>query len=140
MALRGRAYGEVCANFRWDIPAEFNIAEALCDRHTGNDRTALLFETETGHVEEMSFEHLAGQSRRLANALAGLGISRGDRIGILLPQCPETLITHLAAYTLRAIALPLFTLFGPEAIEYRLNDSGAKAVISNAAGIEKLLQ
>ena len=138
MTLVGKTYQEVCANFRWEIPKEFNIAAAICDRHVGTNRAALLVETAAG-MAEMSFEHLQDRSRRLANALSAAGVARGDRVGILLPQCPETLIAHLAAYRLGAIALPLFTLFGPEAIEYRLNDSGAKVVVSNAAGIEKLL-
>jgi acetyl-CoA synthetase len=138
MTLVGTTYQEVCANFRWEIPKEFNIATAICDRHVGANRTALLVETAAG-MAEMSFEHLQDRSRRLANALSAIGVAKGDRVGILLPQCPETLIAHLAAYRLGAIALPLFTLFGPEAIEYRLNDSGAKVVVSNAAGIEKLL-
>ena len=138
MTLVGKTYQEVCANFRWEIPKEFNIAAAICDRHVGANRAALLVETAAG-MTEMSFEHLQDRSRRLANALSAAGIAKGDRVGILLPQCPETLIAHLAAYRLGAIALPLFTLFGPEAIEYRLNDSGAKVVVSNAAGIEKLL-
>lgn len=134
MKLSGRNYEEVYGNFRWEIPARFNIAQAICDRHVGADRPALITETDS-----LTFEHLQERSRRLANALAAHGIARGDRIGILLPQCSETLIAHLAAYRLGAIALPLFTLFGPEAIEYRLDDSGAKAVVSNAVGIEKLL-
>ena len=138
MTLVGKTYQEVCANFRWEIPKEFNIAAAICDRHVGANRAALLVETAAG-MTEMSFEHLQDRSRRLANALSAAGVAKGDRVGILLPQCPETLIAHLAAYRLGAIALPLFTLFGPEAIEYRLNDSGAKVVVSNAAGIEKLL-
>ena len=138
MTLVGKTYQEVCANFRWEIPKEFNIAAAICDRHVGANRAALLVETAAG-MAEMSFEHLLDRSRRLANALSAVGVAKGDRVGILLPQCPETLIAHLAAYRLGAIALPLFTLFGPEAIEYRLNDSGAKVVVSNAAGIEKLL-
>ena len=139
MALAGRSYREVCETFSWSIPASFNIAEAICDRHVGAGRTALVHETAEGHSTEFTFEHLQERSRRLANALAAHGIARGDRIGILLPQCPEALIVHLAAYRLGAVALPLFTLFGPDAIEYRLNDSGAKAVVSNAEGIEKLL-
>ena len=139
MALAGRSYGEVCETFSWSIPATFNIAEAICDRHVGAGRTALVYETAEGHSTEFTFEYLQERSRRLANALAAQGIVRGDRIGILLPQCPEALIVHLAAYRLGAVALPLFTLFGPDAIEYRLNDSGAKAVVSNAEGIEKLL-
>lgn len=138
MTSSRRTYEETYANFRWRIPERFNIAEAACDRHVGSNKTAIVFET-GAETSEMTFEHLQEQSRRLANALSARGITRGDRIGILLPQCPETVIAHLAAYRLGAIALPLFTLFGPEAIEYRLNDSGAKAVVSNAAGVEKLL-
>jgi len=139
MALAGRSYGEVCETFSWSIPATFNIAQAICDRHVGAGRTALVYETAEGHSTEFTFEYLQERSRRLANALAAQGVMRGDRIGILLPQCPEALVVHLAAYRLGAVALPLFTLFGPDAIEYRLNDSGAKAVVSNAEGIEKLL-
>jgi acetyl-CoA synthetase len=138
MPLSGTSYEEICADFSWQIPRRFNIAEATCDRHVGSNKTALIVEGSTGSVE-LTFEHLREQSSRLANALSAHGVQRGDRIGILLPQCAETIIAHLAAYRLGAIALPLFTLFGPEAIEYRLNDSGAKVVISNAAGIEKLL-
>jgi acetyl-CoA synthetase len=139
MALAGQSYREVCETFSWSIPATFNIAEAICDRHVGAGRTALVYETAEGHSTEFTFEYFHEHSRRLANALIAHGIARGDRIGILLPQCPEALIVHLAAYRLGAVALPLFTLFGPDAIEYRLNDCGAKAVVSNAEGIEKLL-
>src|ERR1700733_5677548 len=139
MPLVRRTYQEVCANFRWDIPTQFNIAEVICDRHVGSGRTALLVEAAGGRMAEMTFEHLHEHSRRLANALSSLGVGKGDRLAILLPRCPEALIAHLAAYRLGAIALPLFVLFGPEAIEYRLNDSGAAAVVSNAAGIEKLI-
>jgi acetyl-CoA synthetase len=138
MPLSGTNYDEICAGFCWQIPRQFNIAEASCDRHVGSNKPALIVESGSGSVE-LTFEYLQEQSRRLANALSAHGVARGDRIGILLPQCAETTIAHLAAYRLGAIALPLFTLFGPEAIEYRLNDSGAKVVISNAAGIEKLL-
>jgi acetyl-CoA synthetase len=139
MPLIGRTYEEVRRNFSWDIPARFNIAQAVCDRHIGQSRTVLIFETNRNDTAELTFDQLHEQSCRFANALAALGIARGDRVGILLPQCPEALIVHLAAYRLGAIALPLFTLFGPDAIEYRLNDSGTKAVVSNGAGIDKLV-
>ena len=140
MTANGRTYEQVRAAFRWQVPGRFNIATAICDRHVGGNRLALISETADGAATEMTFEHLQDQSRRLANALAAHGIGRDDRIGILLPQCPEALVTHLAAYRLGAVALPLFTLFGPDAIEYRLNDSGARAVVSNEAGIGKLLR
>ncbi|MGX9391984.1 acyl-CoA synthetase [Nitrobacteraceae bacterium UC4446_H13] len=140
MSLAGRSYKEVCEAFSWVIPERFNIADAICDRHVGADRTALIYEAVDGAVTDFTFEALQERSQRLANALSAQGINRGDRIGILLPQCPEALITHLAAYRIGAVALPLFTLFGPDALAYRLNDSGAKAVVSNTEGIEKLIQ
>ena len=139
MKASERTYEEAYARFRWRIPERFNIAEAICDRHIGSNKTALVFEA-GADVLNLTFEHLQEQSRRLANALSAHGVVKGDRIGILLPQSPEAVLAHLAAYRLGAIALPLFTLFGPEAIEYRLNDSGAKVVISNGPGIEKLLE
>lgn len=140
MALIGRTYEEVCSNFSWHIPARFNIANAICDRYVGGGRAALIFETDRDTTAELTFEQLHEHSCRLANALSANEIGAGDRLAILLPQCPQALVAHLAAYRLGAIALPLFTLFGPDALEYRLNDSGTKAVVSDAEGIEKLLE
>ena len=139
MRVTGKSYAEAYGGFRWEIPECFNIAEAVCDRHAGSGRTALIEEDTAGRAVEYSFERLAEDSRRLANALAAKGIVRGDRVGILLPQCVEAVVAHLAVYRLAAVALPLFTLFGPEALAFRLDDSGAKAVISNREGIAKLL-
>ena len=136
--LTGGTYHEVRSNFSWRIPDRFNIADAVCDRHVGANRTALIYENADGRGGELTFEHLQEHSKRLANALAAHGVGRGDRVGILLPQCPETLLAHLAAYRLGAIALPLFTLFGPDAIEYRLNDSGCRMVVTNDEGVAKL--
>jgi acetyl-CoA synthetase len=68
------------------------------------------------------------------------GIGKGDRIGILLPQCPETLISHIASYKLGGIALPLLTLFGSLAIEYRLDNAGARAVITDRPNLPKILE
>ena len=94
----------------------------------------------TAKSEKFTFWDLKGLSNRLANALRAYGIERGDRVGILLPQCPETALSHIAIYKIGGIAIPLFTLFGPDALEYRLGNSEAKAVITDAANIEKILQ
>src|SRR4051812_31065319 len=102
MSLSGKTYQEICAGFRWQIPERFNIAEATCDRHVGSNKTALIVDNDTGSVE-LTFEHLHEQSSRLANALSAHGITQGDRIGILLPQCAQTIIAHLAAYRIGAI-------------------------------------
>src|SRR5262249_8678163 len=73
-----------------------------------------------------------------ATALLGLGARRGDRVGIILAQSSACAISHLAAYRAGLVAVPLFTLFGPDALEYRLADSGARWVITDAEGLEKL--
>jgi acetyl-CoA synthetase len=85
-----------------------------------------------------TFGDLAIQSNRFANALTALGIGRGDRVGIILPQRVETAVAHIAVYKLGAIAVPLSILFGEEALETRLRDSGVSAVVGEAAAIERV--
>lgn len=141
MLKRGQTYEEVYSSFRWKVPARYNIAVDCCDKWADQRyRLALVYENEKGAVEKFSFWDLKLLSNRLANALKFYNIQAGDRVGILLPQCPETALSHLAIYKLGAIAIPLFTLFGPEALEYRLGNSGAKAVITDPANMEKILE
>ena len=140
MPAPGRTYEQVCQAFRWEIPERFNIATAVCDRHVGGRREAIVHEHQTGQVERYTFEALKDLSSRLANALAAHGIARGDRVAVLLPQCVETVVTHIAAYRIGAVALPLFFQFGPDALEYRLSDSGTRAVVTNDAGLARLAE
>src|SRR5690242_4958437 len=141
MLLRGSSYQEVYSSFRWAVPGRFNIGVAACDRHaTGDGRLALIHEAPDGTIERFSFADLKRLSNRCANALAGLGIRRGDRVGVLLPQRPETAIAHLAIYKLGAVAVPLFIQFGPDALEHRLADSGARALITDGENLPKVPQ
>ncbi|MBI1775204.1 MAG: acyl-CoA synthetase [Proteobacteria bacterium] len=142
MLRRAADYTSVYDGFHWRIPERYNIAVDVCDRHALVDpsRLALIYEDADGSSQRYSFGDMTRSSNRLANALRALGIGRGDRVAILLPQCPETAIAHLAIYKLGAIALPLFMLFGPEALEFRLADSGAKAIIVGAAGFGALAE
>ena len=138
LPLAPRDHADLIARFAWEIPARFNIAAACCDAWAdGTGRTALILPA-PGGVRRWSFDDLRFASSRLANVLAAGGLGRGDRVGILLPQRPETAVAHLAAYRLGVIAVPLFVLFGPEALAYRLADSGAAAVITDAEGAAKL--
>jgi acetyl-CoA synthetase len=135
----GDSYDEVRARFRWTIPARCNIAEEACDRWAdGSGRTAIVHVSEDGTAERISFDELHRRACRLANALLAHGVARGDRIGVLLPQCPEAAVAHLAAYRIGAIAVPLFLLFGEDALEYRLGDCAAVALVTDAAGLAKL--
>ena len=86
----------------------------------------------------MTFGELSARSNALANGLRALGVRRGDRVALLLPQCFETAIAHVAIYKLGAVAVPLALLFGVEALEYRLQTAGVKAVVTNAAGHAKI--
>lgn len=140
MLPRRPSYQETYDAFRWEIPQDYNIALDVCDRHaTGRAKRALIYlQEETGATTEYSFHQLRNWSNRLAAALRSLGIERGDRIAIVLPQSPEAALTHLASSKLGAVAVPLFCLFGPDALHYRLNDSGAKAVFVNAENLEKI--
>jgi acetyl-CoA synthetase len=102
------------------------------------DALALVVEREDGAVERLSFGEVARASNRLANALTGLGLAAGDRVAVLLPQAPETAFAHVAAWKAGLISVPLFALFGEEALEYRLRDSGAKALVTDAANWPKV--
>ncbi len=139
--LKGRTYDEVCRNFRWNLPDTYNIGVDVCDKWANSrKRLALIYVGQDEKEQRYSFQDIKIWSNRLANALAAHGVEKGDRIGILLPQCPETLISHIATYKLGCIALPLLTLFGPMAIEYRLKDSAAKVVISNEKSLTKIIE
>jgi acetyl-CoA synthetase len=141
MLTPGRTYEETRAAFRWHIPARYNIAVDVCDRHAASrpDSVALIFENEDGTVERISFRELRARTNRFANALVAHGLRRGDRLGVLLQQCPEAAIAHIAAYKAGLIAVPLFVLFGEDALEYRLGNAGARAVVTDGANLPKLL-
>ncbi|WP_374440528.1 acyl-CoA synthetase [Stella sp.] len=133
-------YAALAGGFHWSVPDRFNIGTDVADRPatTGGDRPALIWEDETGRARQLTFGEVARLSNRLANAFVGLGLATGDRIGILLAQGPETALAHVAAYKAGLIAVPLFTLFGPEALEYRLADSGTRLVVTDLENAAKL--
>jgi acetyl-CoA synthetase len=133
-------YDALYRQFRWPAPATYNIGVEACDRWADADpgRTALIDSHADGRCDEISYGALRDTSNRLANALRAAGIGRGDRVAILLPQGPDVAAIHIAIYKTAAIALPLAMLFGIDAIAYRLQNSGAKALITGAQGLAKL--
>jgi len=141
MLTPGRTYDAVTANFRWAIPERYNIGVDICDKWAAqSNRLALVYEDEDGREQRYTFRDLKQLSNRLANGLEAHGVVAGDRVGILLPQRPETAVSHIAIYKIGAVAVPLFTLFGTDALSYRLKNSAARAVITDAANLEKVLE
>ncbi len=133
-------YQRLKADFRWAIPQRFNIGVAVADAWASVDpeRPAILDLRGGEALETLTFGALAERSNRLASALEALGVQRGDRVAILLPQMSEVVLAHVAIYKLGAVALPLASLFGVDALEYRLADAGVRALITDAPGLAKV--
>jgi acetyl-CoA synthetase len=141
MLKPGKAYEEIYHNFKWEIPEYYNMGIDICDKWANQRyRLALVYRDQEGKEQKYTFWELKNLSNQLANALKANGIEKGDRVGILLPQCPETLISHISIYKLGGIAIPLFILFGPQALEYRLGNSQAKGVVTDSANLPKILE
>jgi acetyl-CoA synthetase len=129
-------YRSLYGNFRWHVPREFNIAEVCCRRWSQEtSRIALHYEDERGNGASYTYSALQSDANRLSNALRALGVKVGDRVAIVLPQSPETVVAHVAIYQMGAVAMPLSLLFGPDALEYRLQNSDAVAAIVDAGAL-----
>jgi acetyl-CoA synthetase len=139
MLTEASTYDELYRDFRWDIPARFNMATACCDRHAdGTGRLALIYVDEDGATTRTSFDEVAEMSRRFANVLKADGLVRGDRVAVFLSQSLELPIAHIAAFRSAMISIPLFALFGEDALEFRLSNSEARAIVTDESGWEKL--
>jgi acetyl-CoA synthetase len=135
-------WSDLHANFRWQVPADFNIAAACCARWACETPNAIAIrsEHEDGRRSTHTYAELQAEAHRLSNALQKLGVARGDRVAIVMPQRFETAVAHMALGQLGAVGMPLSMLFGPEALEYRLNDSEARVAIVDESGIANLLE
>ena len=127
-------YMAIHAAFRWQVPQHFNIAQVCCSRWADHpQRIAIRHEDEDGATTTLTYGQLQAQANRLSNLLRSLGVGTGDRVALILPQCCQTAVAHIACYQLGAVAMPLSVLFGPDALAFRLQDSGAVVAIVDAA-------
>ncbi|MEL6475866.1 MAG: AMP-binding protein [Pseudomonadota bacterium] len=123
----------------WTLPPRYNLADDMVGKWARHSPERLaLRHLAAGQLQDWSYGALDRAANRLANLLSARGLGAGDRVAVLLPQCPETLLTHLAAYKIGAIAVPLFTLFGAEGLAYRLEHSGARMLVTDLANLPKL--
>lgn len=134
-----KSYDDLYKRFAWRAPDCYNIGVDVCDRHAdGSGRLALISVDEKQQCHPYSFDDIRRLSNKFANVLVAHGLRRWDRVGIFLPQVPEAAIAHVAAFKAGCISVPLFSLFGEQALEFRLADSSAKAVVTDRSGLTKL--
>ncbi|MEK9673105.1 MAG: acyl-CoA synthetase [Rhodospirillaceae bacterium] len=140
MLVKTDTYEKLYDGFAWAIPARFNMGVAVSDAvaYIHPARTALIVAGAGDDTVSYSFSAIRALSNQLANVFTGLGLDRGARVAVLLPQSLETAITHVAAWKAGLISIPLFTLFGEEALEFRLADSGASVLVTDEANYPKI--
>lgn len=139
LVTKKSSYAEVYESFRWSIPSHYNIAWDVCDRHSGqSDKLALIHHRADGVVDRYTFAQMQRYANQLANVFAAYGLKQGDRVMILLPQHPVTAFANVACWKAGLISVPTSILFGADALEYRLTQSGVRMVITDLANAEKV--
>ncbi len=135
-------YAQLHAGFGWHVPDKFNIAQVCCARWArrpdAQQRIAVRTHQTSSSAGTHSYAELQQQANRLSNALLGLGVKRGERVAIVLPQRFETAVAYMAVLQMGAVAMPLSTLFGPEALTFRLHDSEAVLALCDAGSVATL--
>jgi len=134
-------YDEIHQGLRWQVPTRLNIAEACCARWARErpDAVAIRHEHENGRQRRCTYGELQRDAERLSATLRRLGVVRGDRVAIVMPQRIETAVAHMAVYRLGAVAMPLSMLFGPDALAFRLQHSEAVVAIADESGMANLV-
>ncbi|HJO03164.1 MAG TPA: AMP-binding protein [Acidobacteriota bacterium] len=130
----------LASEFRWRVPQPFNIAEAVCSRHARSapqSPAVIEDDPEGGHCV-VTFAELEARSNSLAVGLQQRGIGSGDRVAITLEQGADVLALHLACFKIGAISAPIASLYGTEGLAYRLNDCGARLLVTDQVGVAKL--
>jgi acetyl-CoA synthetase len=129
-------YEQLYASFRWNIPARYNIAADVCDRHAADpSKIALIGEGADGKTWRMTFREIQRKANQLANLLVSIGLLKGDRVILFLGQNPWTAIAHVACWKAGFVSVPVSTLFAADAVAYRLNNVGARVVITDQANL-----
>ena len=139
MLKPGKTYEEVYDSFSWNIPERYNIANDICDQWAADEgRVALVYEDENKEVQRYTFADVRKYANQFANTLLSRGVTRGDRVSLLLAQDPECAIAHVACFKSGIVSSPTSVLFGPDAITYRMNDAAVKVVVTDSANYPKI--
>ena len=137
MAVAARNYEQARAEHRWDVPARYNIASDVCDKHP-RDKLAMIWEDWRGTERRLSWGELQDLAAQSANVLRAHGVERGDRVAMLLPPTPETAAMFFGTWKAGAILLSMSVLYGDEGIRHRITDSQAKVLVTNAENADRV--
>src|SRR3954453_22583678 len=130
-------YKKACAEHRWRVPERYNIAADVCDRQPG-DRTAMVFEDFRGNQRQVSWAEQRTLADRAANLLSSRGVERGDRVAVCAPASPETAAMFLGTWKVGGILLSLSVLYGDDGIRHRVEDSGAKVIVTDRENVDRM--
>jgi len=123
--------------FQWLVPTHFNIAQMCCQQWAANPsdarRVALYAHNAAGEPDTWSYARLGAAANQLANGLTRMGVKQGDRVAVILGQRAETVVAHMAIYTLGAIVVPLSPQAAPGMLSVRLRDAQARIAIVDSA-------
>jgi acetyl-CoA synthetase len=138
-------YQAIHQGFGWKVPKRFNMAQACCGQWAAQPATARRVAIREhvagqGLGQSWTFGQLQTAANRLSRVLQGLGVQRGDRVAIVLPQRFETAVAYMAVLQMGAVAMPLSMLFGPEALSFRINDSLARVAVCDESTVQALQQ
>ncbi len=131
------SYEDACAQHRWEVPARYNIAADVCDKHP-REKLAMIHEHWGGTVQQVTWGELQDDANRFANVLAAHGVTKGDRVAMLLPATPQTAAAFFGTWKVGAILLSMSVLYGDEGIRHRLTDSQAKVLVTDAANADRM--
>jgi benzoate-CoA ligase family protein len=134
-------YEKMMENWKWDIPEKYNIGYDLVDKHAASEKrnkVALYQENQQGVATKLTFGEMKKLTDKFGNVLKNLGFKKGDRFLIRLPNIPEYHVSFLGGVKIGAVPIPSSTMFRAHEIEYRLNDSGAKAVVTTSKYVKEV--
>ena len=130
-------YDETRASFSLEVPERFNAAADILDARadeTPNKLALRVVSPDGSTADDFTYGNLRDRSNQMARALDDLGITKGDRIFVMLPRVVGWYDVILGAIKLGAIPMPASTQLRPKDIAYRINKSGATMAVTNLAG------
>ncbi|WP_372791322.1 acyl-CoA synthetase, partial [Paraconexibacter sp.] len=134
MSTGSRTYEEARAAHVWEVPERYNIAQDVCDKHPA-DQLAMVYERFDGLRRDVVWGELQELANQAAHVLRAAGVEKGDRVAVVLPPSPETAAIFFGTWKLGAILLSMSVLYGDDGIKHRLQDSGAKVLVTDAANV-----